>query len=140
MDIDGTLIMQRKIEPIIYVYIMIIIVIMLSLIIFLILFHYKTYYFVSGTILKENDYYYIRVFIPLDDVKYIVNGKMVIIDDEIYDYEVFSIDSEYFTDNVTTYQIIKLKVQLKDNYKYENLTLKLKFIKENKRIIDYIIK
>jgi len=138
--IDSEIILDRKIGPLVYVYIMIIIVIMLSLIMFFILCHYKTYYTARGVVINENEYFYIRVYIPLEDVKYITDNDVVMIDKKEYKYNVVMIDSEYFTDNVNTYQIVKIEVNLDSKYRFNNLTLDLKFLKEEKRIIDYIIK
>lgn len=137
--IDSEIILQRKIEPLVYVYIMIIIVIMLSLIIFFILFHYKTYYNVRGIVMCEDSYYYIRIYVPLDNLKYITDNDIVKIDDLEYKYSIIEVDSEYFTDNVTTYQIMNIEIDLKDKYKFNNLTLDMKFVKEDQRIIDYIL-
>lgn len=138
--IDSEIILQRKIGPLVYVYIMTITVIMLSLIILSILCCYKTYYTIKGVITNENNHYYIKTYVPVDYIKYIINNKIVRVDDEDYQYKIISIDSEYFTDNITTYQIIKIEVNLKEKYKFNNLTVDLKFLRENKRIIDYIIK
>ena len=65
---------------------------------------------------------------------------MLKIDGNEYEYNIMEIDSEYFTDNITTYQIVKIEVNFEDKYKLNNLTLDLDFLKDNKRIIDYIIK
>ena len=136
--IDSEIILSRKIEPIIFVYIMIIIVITLSLIIFLTLFHYKTYYKVKGIV--EGDNYYIRVYIPLDDTNYIVSNDIVRIDRKEYKYKIILIDSEFLIDNNNTYQAILIKVELPTKYKFNNLSLNLQFLKEDKKIIDYIIR
>lgn len=138
--IDGEIILERKIGPIVYVYIMIIIVIMLSLIMLFILCYYKTYYNVRGVVIEESSHYYIRIYVPIEYLKYITDNDIVKIDDVKYKYKIISIDSEYFTDNMTTYQIVRIEVNMKDKYRFNNLTLDLKFLKENKRIIDYIIK
>ena len=138
--IDSEIILQRKIGPLIYVYIMIIIVIILSLIIFSILCYYKTYYTVKGTVIEEDNHFYIRTLIPLEYLKYIVENNSVRIDKTDYQYDIVSIDSEYFTDNTTTYQIVKIEVNIKNKYKFNNLTLDLQFLKENKKIIDYILR
>lgn len=138
--IDSEIILQRKIGPLVYVYIMIIIVISLSLIMLFILFSYKTYITLKGIVENENNHYYIKVYVRVDYVKYITSGKTVRIDNKNYKYKIISIDSEYFTDNKNTYQIVKIEVSLKEEYKYNNLTLELDFIKENKRIINYILK
>ena len=139
MDIDSEIIIQRKIEPLIYVYIMIIIVIMLSLIILFILLHYKTYYITKGIIVNDHNQYYINIYIPTGVIKYITDNNVVVIDDIEYKYHIVSIDSEYFTDNVDTYQIIKIETNILDKYKFNNMTVELKFLKENKRVIDYIL-
>lgn len=138
--IDSEIILQRKICPYVYVYIMIIIVIMLSVIIFFILFNYKIYYTIKGTVTQEDEHFYIRIYIPINDIKYITNNNIVIINEREYKYNIAMIDSEYFTDNIITYQIIKIDVAINDMYKINNLVLDLKFLRDNKRIIDYFIK
>lgn len=138
--IDSEIILQRKIGPLVYVYIMIIIVIMLSLIILFIMCSYKTYNVVRGVVINEEGHYYIRIYMDIESMKYIIDNDIVKIDNKEYKYKIISIDSEYFTDNITTYQIVKIEVDLINKYKFNNLTLELKFLKENKRIIDYILK
>ena len=138
--IDSEIILQKKIGPLVYVYIMIIIVVVLSLIILFILCYYKTYYNTRGVIVSLEDHFYIRVYIPLEDIKYITSNRVVIINKKKYYYDIISIDEEYFTDNINTYQIVKIKVDLDNKYKFNNLTLDLNFLKEDKRIIDYIFK
>lgn len=138
--IDSEIILQRKIGPLVYVYIMVIIVIVLSLIIFFIVFHYKTYYTLRGVVINEDDHFYIRIYVPIEDVKYITDNNVVMIGNKEYKYDVVMIDSEYFTDSISTYQIVKIEVNLENKYRFNNLTLSLKFLKESKRIIDYIIK
>lgn len=140
LDIGSEIILQRKMTPIMYVYIMIIIVIMLSLIIVFILFRYRTYYEVRGVVEEDNSSYYVRCYIPIDCLKYITNNNIVKIDDNYYDYSIVSIDSEYFTDEVNTYQVVKIQIIMSEKYKFNNLTLNLKFLKDDKRIIDYITK
>jgi len=137
--IDSEIILQRKIGSYVYVYIMIIIVIMLSIIIFFILFNYKIYYTIRGTVIKDDDHFYIRIYIPINDIKYITTNNSVIIDKKEYKYIISMIDSEYFTDNIVTYQIVKIDMSIDEKYKMNNLTLDLKFLRDNKRIIDYFI-
>ena len=118
---------------------MIIIVIILSLIIFFIEFHYKTFYHIKGTVIIKDENYCISLLIPLNQIKYITDNHSVEIDKKNYDYQVISISNEYYSDNKTTYQKIEIEVSLDNKYKYENLTIDLKFLKENQRVIDYII-
>lgn len=138
--IDSEIILNRKIEPVIYLYIMIIIVIALSLIIFITLFHYKTFYKVKGVIEETESSYYIRTYVPLDDTKYLINNNVLYINKEKYKYKIISIDKEYLTDNINTYEVILIKINLPPKYRYNNLNLELNFLKEDKRIIDHIIR
>ena len=101
--------------------------------------HYKTYYTINGLVVNEDNHFYIRLYMPLDDIKTIIDNDVVMIDKKEYRYSVFMIDHEYFTDNVMTYQIVKIDVDLDSKYKFNNLTLKLNFIKDDKKIIDYIV-
>ena len=138
--IDNEIILQRKIGPLVYVYIMIIIVLMLSLIILCFLCYYKIYYKTRGVIEYVNDDYYIRIYIPIEDLMYITNNNNVRINKKNYVYSVYSIDNEYFTDNNKTYQIVKIKCNLDEKYKFNNLTIDLSFLRDNKRIIYYILR
>ena len=138
--IDSEIILQRKIGPLVYVYIMIIIVIMLSLIILFIMCSYKTYNIVRGVVIEEDNHYYIRIYMDIESIKYIIDNEIVKIDNKEYKYKIISMDSEYFTDDITTYQIVKIEVDLDNKYRFNNLTLNLKFLMENKKIIDYILK
>ena len=76
----------------------------------------------------------------INDIKYITDNDIVIINKKEYKYNISMIDSEYFTDNITTYQIIKIEATINDKYKINNLTLDLKFLREDKKIIEYFIK
>lgn len=138
--IDSEIILQRKVGPLIYVYIMIIIVIMLSLIIVFIILHYKTYYNVKGIVTSDENHYYIKIYVPLDNIKYLINNNIIKINNKDYEYKIISLDSEYFTDNTITYQVVMIEVNIPSIYKFNNLNLELKFLKEDKRIIDYILK
>lgn len=138
--IDNEIILQRKIGPLVYVYIMIIIVIMLSLIILFILCYYKTYYNVKGIVLNDNGSFYVRTYIPIEFLHFVTDNNIVKIDGRDYKYSIESIDSEYFTDNERTYQIVILKIDIDSKYRFNNMTLDLNFLKEDKRVIDYILK
>lgn len=138
--IGSGIIFSRKIEPLIYVYIMMIIVIALSLIMFMTLFHYKLYYKVKGIVQFDDEKYYIRLYIPLDKISYLTSNDNVMIDKKEYSYKILSIDEDFFTDNVNTYQIVYIEINIPSKYKFNNLSLDLHFLKEDKRVIDYIIR
>ena len=138
--IDSYIILNKKIGLIVYVYIMIIIVIILSLTIFLTLFKYKTYYKVKAVVEKVEEDYYIRLYVPLDDISYVTENNLVRIDKKEYKYTITSVEEEYIINNFNTYQKILIRVELPSKYRFNNLSLELQLLKENKRVIDYIIR
>lgn len=135
--IDSEIILSRKIKYFVYVYILIIIIIMLSLITMSMIFKYKLYYKVKAIVAEDNN---LKVYIPLNDIKYILKNDYLFIDNKKYKYNIKEINKEYLTDNMTTYQVIILELSLPSEYKYQNLTLDIKLIKENKKIINYILR
>ena len=138
--IDSRIIINRNIKSIIYVYIMIIIVIVLSLIIFLLLFHYKTYYKVNGIVSSSDNKYYLKVYVPRNYIGYFNNGSILYIDNVSYKYSIISTDEDYYTNAIDTYIIVDIGLELSDNYKYVNLVLELKLLKDDKRVFDYLFK
>lgn len=139
-SLDGQIIMQRKINPLIYLYIMIIIVTNLSLTTLSILFHYRTYYDIKGVVAKNEDDYYVKICIPIDKIKYLSSNNILKLDDVEYKYTIISYEDEYVTDNNYTFQFVIIEFPISNKYKFNNLILNLKFLKEDKRVIDYIIK
>lgn len=135
--IDSEIILTRKIKYFVYVYILIIIIITLSLITMSMIFNYKLYYKVKAIVTEDN---YLKVYMPLDDIKYILKNDYLFIDNKKYKYNIKEINKEYLTDNKVTYQAITLELSLPSEYKYHNLTLDIKLIKEDKKIIDYILR
>ena len=138
--IDSRIIINRNIKSIIYVYIMIIIVIVLSLIIFLLLFHYKTYYKVNGIVSSSDNKYYLEVYVPRGYIGYFNNSNILYIDNVSYKYSIISTNEDYYTNGIDTYVIVDIRLDLSDNYKYVNLVLELKLLKDDKRVFDYLFK
>ena len=131
--IDSRIILNRKIRPLVYIYIMILIICALSLIIICMLFHYKEYYFFKGTVIEEENSYYLKCYIPISETKYITLNDTLITDKKTYKYSIKSI-----SDNNETYQEVVLNINLDNKYKYNNLVLNLKLLKEDKMVIEYL--
>lgn len=53
---------------------------------------------------------------------------------------IISTNEEYYTNGVDTYVIVDIGLELSDNYKYVNLVLELKLLKDDKRVFDYLFK
>ncbi len=140
MYIDSEIILKRRVTPIVYVYVMIVIIIVLSLIMLLILYHYKTYYIISGVVIEEDNAFYIQSYVPIDDAKYLLDNNELEIDDVYYKYRIKEIDNNYFVSDNKVCQIMNIDINIPADYKYNNLTLSLKVLKEDKRVIDYILK
>ena len=116
--IASRIILNRKIRPLVYIYIMILIICALSLIIVCMLFHYKEYYFFKGTVIEEDDSYYLKCYIPIFETKYITLNDTLITDKKTYKYI--------------------LNINLDNKYRYNNLVLNLKLLKEDKMVIEYL--
>lgn len=140
MNIESKIIYDKTLESYIYVYIMIIIICMLSLIIIFMLFNYKTYVKMKGIVVLEDNNYYIRVYLPIDKTKKLLSNNIIKIGKKEYKFKIISIDDEYFTDNKITYQVALLKADIPKKYKFNNLTLDILFLRDNKKIINYILK
>lgn len=136
--INNNIILNKKVGPLVYIYIMILIICALSLIIVCMLFHYKVYYFFKGNVFEEDGIYYLKCYIPILEAKYVASGDSIIIDKKEYKYDIKSISNEYFNNNNETYQEIVLNINFDDKYKYNNLVINLKLIKEDKKIIEYL--
>lgn len=136
--IDSRVILNRKIRPLVYIYIMILIICALSLIIVCMLFHYKEYYFFKGTVIEEENSYYLKCYIPIFETKYITLNDTLITDKKTYKYSIKSISEEYFSDNNETFQEVVLNINLDNKYRYNNLVLNLKLLKEDKMVIEYL--
>ena len=117
---------------------MILIICALSLIIVCMLFHYKEYYFFKGTVIEEDDSYYLKCYIPIFETKYITLNDTLITDKKTYKYSIKSISEEYFSDNNETFQEVVLNINLDNKYRYNNLVLNLKLLKEDKMVIEYL--
>lgn len=43
---------------------------------------YKTYYKLRGLVIKDDSSYYIKLYIPLDNIKFITNNNIIIINNK----------------------------------------------------------
>ena len=117
---------------------MILIICALSLIIVCMLFHYKEYYFFKGNVIEEENSYYLKCYIPISETKYITLNDTLIINKKTYKYSIKSISEEYFSDKNETFQEVVLNINLDNKYRYNNLVLNLKLLKEDKMVIEYL--
>ena len=69
-----------------------------------------------------------------------VDNLINVFSNDSYKYSIISTNEEYYTNGVDTYVIVDIGLELSDNYKYVNLVLELKLLKDDKRVFDYLFK
>lgn len=134
--IDEYIIINRKPKIIIKIFIYNIMFLMMLVIYLSNILTYTSYYSTNSYIFCSNNKYYLKLIIPIDKINLIVKKESLIINDEIYNYSIYKIDSNAINDNNI---IIYLKVYgLKGSYKINNYIVKIKVEGERKKIIDYL--
>jgi len=94
---------------------------------------YQTYYITKGTI-KNNT---LELLANIDDIEFLLNQKILTIDNCNYKYDIQSISEELYVDeSLNNYKYIYLNVHNLSNI--ENYVYEIKFKKENKKIIEYL--
>ena len=136
-NIELDLILDRKKYPYIY---SITFIIITNIIIFLIISltcNYKTYCKVLGKVVDNNNYL-LEIPCEYNNIEYIINNNTLSINNKIYNYNIINVDNNLY---VTQENINYLLVYLSYNEipKINNLVLEVKILKENKKIIYYIL-
>ena len=97
------------------------------------IYSYKKYYVINGVM--ENGF--MKLFVELDDIKYITNNDILKTNSVAYKYHIKEIGEDLYVDNsFINYKYIYLKV---DNlYNIDNYVYEIKLLKEEKKIIEYL--
>ena len=137
--IDSYIILNRKTNFIIKVFIFNILIIGLFVIWGINTFYYQTSFLLHSKILNFNSYYFLEVLIPVKEVNEITKQNKIIIDGEFYDYQVYKINSDVLYENYTNYQKVYLEViDLKEKYRKNGYQMDVKILGKKKKIIDYL--
>ena len=100
---------------------------------------YKSYYFTTAQVIKNDNYYQLLVLIPEDELSIIKENNNLIIEDIIYDYKIINIDNDYvLTNNNKLYLRVVLSIGLRKKDMIVNNLLQVKILKSNKKIFYYI--
>ena len=111
----------------------ILIVIVLTFIYISFIYNYKTYYITKGTMINGN----IKLLVNINDIKYISTNSILTINSNVYKYSIKEISEDlYVDDSLNNYKYIYLKVNNLNNL--NNYVYEIKFVKENKKIIEYL--
>lgn len=133
--LDIEIILTRKKYPKIYNLGIIISIIILIFIYIIFTYNYQTYYISKGKVLNNN----LELLVNIEDIKYITNNKVIILDGQAYNYIVSSISNDLLVDETyNNYQYVYLKISnlnTLNNYVYE-----VKIPKENQKLVKYFKK
>ena len=133
--LDIEIILTRKKYPKIYNLGIIISIIILIFIYIIFTYNYQTYYISKGKALNNN----LELLVNIEDIKYITNNKVIILDGQDYNYIVSSIGNDLLVDETyNNYQYVYLKISnlnTLNNYVYE-----VKIPKENQKLVKYFKK
>lgn len=138
--IDGYIIMNRKSNLIIKVFIFNICIVIILVIWGINTFEYQKKLKFHSRISNFNSYYLLEVLVPIKEVSQVIKENKLLIDDISYDYEINDIDEVLIVEKNVNYQKIYLLVNDLDNtYKINNLILDIKIPVSKKKIIKYFI-
>ena len=138
--IDGYIIMNRKSDLIIKIFIFNICIIIFLIIWGINALEYQKKLKFHSKISNFNSYYLLEVLVPVKEVNQVIKKNKLLIDDVSYDYNVNNISSDWIVENNINYQKIYLSVNnLDDSYKINNLILTIKIPISKKKIVKYFI-
>ena len=133
-NIEIDLILSRKKYPIYYELTYLITLIIVIFIIIILSFKYQTYYLNTGKMIDSN----LEILVNINDLDYLGNSAILIINDKKYNYKITKISSELYTDNnYQNYRYVYLNIYNLNNI--DNYSYTIKIPKENKIIAKYII-
>ena len=138
--IDGYIIMNRKSDLIIKIFIFNICIVIILIIWGINALEYQKKLKFHSKISNFNSYYLLEVLVPVKEVNQVIKKNKLLIDDVSYDYNVNNISSDLIVENNINYQKIYLSVNnLDDSYKINNLILTIKIPISKKKILKYFI-
>ena len=138
--IDSYIILNRKTNTIIKIFILNIIIVVVLFIWGINKFEYKSFFHIHSKIINFNSYYVLEVLIPVKEVNQIKDQNILYIEDAIYTYNIYKIDNDIVYQNNINHQKIYLKVNnLDEKYLINNYRLEIKIPNNKKTIIEYFL-
>lgn len=120
------------------VFLIALLIIVLGFIVTTSLLSYQKYYYNKGIIYRQDNEFYIKMFVDIDDVKDVIENNTISIDGEEYKYHVYYVKKDlYVNDSYKNYQEILLKSTLK--YPIENRVVNVSIRTKRERVIKFII-
>lgn len=98
---------------------------------------YQKYYYNKGIIYRDENEFYLKMYVDIDDVEDVIKNDTINIDGEEYKYYVFYIQKDlYVNESYNNYQEIMLKTTLK--YPIENRVVNVSIKTKKEKIIQFI--
>lgn len=98
--------------------------------------NYTSYFKTYSCITFIDNNYYLKIVIPIDKLNLITTKNQIILDNNIYNYQVYKIVN--IKKDINS-QIVYLKIDnLESSYKINNYSVKVKIIEEEKKIIEFL--
>lgn len=120
------------------VFLIALLIIVLGFIITTSLLSYQKYYYNKGIIYRQDNEFYIKMFVDIDDVNDVIENNTISIDGEEYKYHVYYVKKDlYVNDSYKNYQEILLKSTLKNPI--ENRVVNVSIRTKREKIIKFII-
>lgn len=98
---------------------------------------YQKYYYNKGIVYRDNNEFYLKMYVDIEDVEDIIENDTINIDGEEYKYHIFYIQKDlYVNESYKNYQEIMLKTTLK--YPIENRVVDISIRTKREKIIKFI--
>ena len=131
LDID--LIINRNKYAKVYKFSLVMLVVIIICIYIIIAYRYQTYYLLKGRIINNQ----LELTVSIDDIKNIYANNQLIIDNQIYNYQVMRI-SEYLHIDNNFQNYCSLYLNVNGLVNIDNFVYDIKIPKENKALVEYI--
>lgn len=101
---------------------------------------YQVYITTKASVEVTTNEIHLLVPVKLNDVKYYTNNNYLLIEEKEYPYHIHKIDSSLSIDETgENYQLLKLVVDLPEQYQINNYLVTIKIPKEKRKIINYLL-
>ena len=109
-------------------------------IIILCILDYQVYITTKASVEVSTNEIHLLVPVKLNDVKYYTNNNYLLIEEKEYPYHIYKIDSSLSIDETgENYQLLKLVVDLPEQYQINNYLVTIKIPTEKRKIINYLL-
>lgn len=101
---------------------------------------YQVYIITKASVEVTTNEIHLLVPVKLNDVKYYTNNNYLLIAEKEYPYHIYKIDPSLSIDETgENYQLLKLVVDLPEQYQINNYLVTIKIPKEKRKIINYLL-